>query len=47
MTRRRRGGIKRREKDPASSQFPKCFPEPGMPKKFHRVGERREGGGRR
>ena len=26
MTRRIKGGIKRRETDPASSQFPKCSP---------------------
>ena len=26
--RRRKGGVKRREKDLASNQFPKCFPQP-------------------
>ena len=29
MTRRRRGGVKRRETDLASNQFPMCFPESG------------------
>ena len=29
VTRRIKGGIKRRETDPASNQFPKCSPEPG------------------
>ena len=28
VTRRRRGGIKRGETDPASNQFPKCSPQP-------------------
>ena len=31
-------GIKRRETDLASSQFPKCSPQPGTPKEIHRVG---------
>ena len=29
---RRKGGIKRREIDPASNQFPKCSPQPGTHK---------------
>ena len=29
VTRRRKGGIKRRETDPASNQFPKCSPPSG------------------
>ena len=29
MARRIKGGIKRRETDPASNQFPKCFPQSG------------------
>ena len=37
VTRRRKGGIKRRETDLASNQFPKCSPQPGTPKKIHRV----------
>ena len=37
MTRRRREGIKRRETDVASNQFPKCSPQPGTPKLIHRV----------
>jgi len=47
VIRRRRGGIKRRETDPASNQLPKCSPQPGTCKEIHRVGERREEGGRR
>ena len=47
MARRIEGGIKRRETDPASNQLPKCSPQPGTPTKIHRVGLRREGGGRR
>ena len=38
VTRRRRGGVKRRETDPGSNQFPKCFPQPRTPKEIHRVG---------
>jgi len=37
VTRRRRGGIKRRETDLASNHFPKCSPQPGIPKEIHRV----------
>ena len=37
VTRRRRGGIKRRETDPASNQFPKCSPYSGTHKEIHRV----------
>ena len=38
VTRRRGGGIKRRETDLTSNQFPKCSPQPGIPKEIHRVG---------
>jgi len=38
VTRRRGGGVKRRETDLASNQFPKCSPQPGIPKEIHRVG---------
>ena len=31
-------GIKRRETDLGSNQFPKCSPEPGMHEEIHRVG---------
>ena len=34
----KRGGMKRRETDPASNQFPKCSPQPGTHKEIHRVG---------
>ena len=47
MARRIKGGIKRRETDPASNQFPKCSQLSGTHKEIHRVGQRREGGGRR
>ena len=33
-----KGGIKRRETDPASNQFPMCSPQPGTHKEIHRVG---------
>ena len=47
VARRVKGGVKRREKDPASNQFPKCSPPSGTYKEIPRVGQRREGGGRR
>ena len=28
----KKGGLKRRETDPASNQFPKCSPQPGIPR---------------
>ena len=37
VARRIRGGIKRRETDPASNQFPKCSPQPGTHKEIHLV----------
>ena len=37
VARRIKGGIKRRETDPASNQFPKCYPQPRTPKEIHRV----------
>ena len=37
VARRIKGGIKRRETDLASNQFPKCSPQPGIPKEIHRV----------
>ena len=33
-----RVGIKRREADPGSNQFPKCSPPSGTHKEIHRVG---------
>ena len=47
MTRRRREGIKRGESKLASNQFPKCSPQPGMPREIHRVKLTREGRRRR
>ena len=37
VTRRRRGGVKRRETDLTSNQFPKCSPQPGTPREIHEV----------
>jgi len=37
VTRRRKGGIKRRETDLDSNQFPKCSPQPGHTE-IHRIG---------
>ena len=34
---RRGGGVKRRETNLASNQFPKCSPQPGTPREIHRV----------
>ena len=36
---RRGGGVKRREINLASNQFPKCSPQPRTPKEIHRVGK--------
>ena len=33
----KKGGIKRRERDPASNQFPKCSPPSGTHKEIDRV----------
>ena len=38
LARRIKVGIKRRETDPASNQFPKCSPRSGTHKEIHRVG---------
>ena len=38
-------GVKRRETDLASNQFPTCSPQSGIPKEIQRVGQRREGVG--
>ena len=38
VARRIKGGIKRRETDPASNPFPKCSLQPGTHKETHRVG---------
>ena len=38
VTRRIKGGIKRREADPASNQFPKCSPQPRTHKGIHQFG---------
>ena len=37
VTRRRGGGVKRRETNLACDQFPKCSPKPGTPNEIHRV----------
>ena len=48
VARRIKGGIRRRETDPASNQFPKCSPPSGTHKEIHKVGreEKGEGGDR-
>ena len=38
LTRRRKGGIKRRETDLGRNQFPKCSPQPRTHTEIHRVG---------
>ena len=47
VARRIKGGIKKRETDPASNQFPKCSPPSGI-QRFTEFGreEKREGGDR-
>ena len=47
VTRRRNGGIKRRDKDLVNNQFPKCYPQPRTHKEINRIEERRKEGGRR
>ena len=47
VTRRRRGGVKRRETSLASNQFPMCSPQSGTPREIHRVTYRRVEGGMR
>ena len=37
VTRRKREGVKRRETDLVSNEFPKCSPHPRIPKEIHRV----------
>ena len=37
VTRRRGGGVKRRETSLACDQFPKCSPQPRTPKEIHRI----------
>ena len=44
---RRREEVKRRETDLAHNPFPKCPPQPRTPTKIHRIGLRREGGGKK
>ena len=48
VNRRRRGGVKRRKRDLASNQFPKCSPQPGTPKEITQLSreEKGEGGDR-
>ena len=47
VSRRRKGGIKSREIDLGSTLFPKRSPQPRTPTEIHRIGLRREGGGRK
>ena len=43
VTRRRRGGIKKRETDLASNQFPKCSPPSGRHRDSQSWAEKRRG----
>ena len=43
MARRIKGGIKRRETDPASNQFPKCPPQSGIHRDSESWVEKRRG----
>ena len=47
VSRRRQGGFKRREIELGSTLFPKCSPQPRIPTEIHRIGLKRDGGGRR
>ena len=47
VTRRKRGGIKRGERNLASNQFPICTPQSGTLGELHGVLQRREDGGKR
>ena len=47
VTRRRRGGIKGGESNPASNHFPMCSPQSGPLVEVHGVTKRREEGGRK
>ena len=43
VSRRRRGGVKRRETDLTSNQFPTCSPQPGTPRDSQSWVEKRRG----
>ena len=45
VARRIKWGIKRRETDPASNQFPKCSPQPGTHKEIQSWVEKKTGRG--
>ena len=47
VTRRRKGRVKRGERNLASNQIPKCSPQPRTPREIRKVMQRREEGGRR
>ena len=47
VTRKRRGGVKRRESNLASNQISKCSPQLGTPREIHSIMQGREEGGRR
>ena len=47
MSRRRKGGLKRRETDLGFTLIPKCSLKPRTPTEIHRIGLRREGGRRK
>ena len=45
MARRIKGGIKKRETDPASNQFLKCSPQPRTDKRFTKLCKEKKGEG--
>ena len=47
VSRKRKGGLKRRETDLGSTLFPKGSPQPRTPTEIHRIGLRREEIGRK
>ena len=47
VSRGEKGRLKRGERDLGSTLFPKCSPQPRTPTEIHRIGLRREGGGRK
>jgi len=45
VARKIKGGIKKRETDPASNHFPKCSPQPRTDKRFTELGKEKKGEG--
>ena len=47
VSRGEKGGFNRRETDLGSTLSPKCSPQPRTPTEIHRIGLKREWGGRK